>query len=75
MREFDISRELWREYDFGGRVYRITDPVTLYIREDGKGTCHRVVDSKGVAHCAPAVGFMGCVVRWKNPDGEPPVNF
>ena len=83
LKEFDISHELWREYDFFGgikdstgeimRIYRINNPQKLFIRDGGK--THRVVDDKGVAHCVPTVGFLGCVLRWKNPDGEKPVNF
>lgn len=83
LKEFDISHELWREYDFFGgikdstgeimRIYRINDPQKLFIRDGGK--THRVVDNKGVAHCVPTVGFLGCVLRWKNPDGEKLVNF
>lgn len=67
----DISHELWREYEFGGTTYRINSPKELYVGS----TTHRVVDSEGVAHCCPAPGEHGCVVRWKNPDGTPPVNF
>ena len=72
LKEFDISTELWREYDFGGRVYRIDFPKTLYYRTGG--TTHRVVDSKGVAHCVPVPGAYGCVLRWENRE-DPPVNF
>lgn len=85
LKEFDISKELWREYDFvtlapGGkeihRIYHIDNPVKLFIypKEETK-TTHRVVDIDGVAHCPPTVGFAGCVVRWKNKDKEKPVNF
>lgn len=28
----DISNEAWREYDFGGRVYRINAPQQLFMR-------------------------------------------
>jgi hypothetical protein len=28
----DIGNELWREYDFAGRVYRIDNPKTLFTR-------------------------------------------
>jgi len=62
--EFDISHELYREYDFEGRVYRINNPVRLYLRDGG--TTHRVVDSIGVVHCVPTVGERGCALRWKN---------
>jgi hypothetical protein len=83
--EFDISHEMWREYDFVSvtpsgqevtRTYHIDNPVTLFIypKELNK-TTHRVVDKEGVAHCCPTVGFSGCVVRWKNPPGEKPVKF
>ena len=73
LNEYDISKEKWREYDWGGRVYRIDDPVQLFIRPGG--TTHRVVDAKGVVHCIPSVGVMGCVLRWVNQDADNPVNF
>ena len=59
----DISVEEWREYDFGGRVYRITRPKALYIGT----TTHRVLDHEGTIHCVPAPGYHGCVLRWKGP--------
>lgn len=83
-----IDDELYREYEWdevrqdengylsrtGDRVtYRISNPIALYIRPGG--TTHRVVDSEGVAHCVPSVGIMGCVIRWKNPPDNDPVNF
>lgn len=61
-----ITDEQWREYDFGGRVYRIENPVALYVRPGG--TTHRVVDAAGVTHCVPAPGYNGCVLRWFSPD-------
>jgi len=41
--------ELWREYDFGDRVYRIEHPKLLFMRLPD-GTTHRIVDSKGIVH-------------------------
>ncbi len=73
MKEFDLSHELWREYDWAGRVYRIDHPQQLFIRSGG--TTHRVVDANGTVHCVPSVGVMGCVLRWFNGEGNPPVNF
>ena len=73
LKEFDISHERWREYDWGGRKYRINKPKKLFIRDGG--TTHRVVDSDGIAHCVPSVGVMGCVLRWYNGQDAPPVNF
>lgn len=70
---YDITCELYREYDFNGRVYRIDNPKLLYLSKSG--TTHRVVDVDGVAHCAPAPGLQGCVLRWKNKDESVPVNF
>lgn len=64
----DLRVEEWREYEFGGTIYRITDPVAFYYRDGG--STHRVVDSKGIVHCCPAPGFNGCVLRWKNRDVE-----
>lgn len=68
MESKDISSESWREYDFGGRVYRIENPRRLYVGT----TTHRVVDANGVTHCAPAPGFSGCVLRWM---ASPEVSF
>ena len=65
--------EIWREYDFGGRVYRIDDPQELYFRPGG--STHRVVDANGIVHCVPAPGFNGCVLRWYKPKGRKPVDF
>lgn len=67
----DISHELWREYDFDGVVYHIPNPATLYVGT----TTHRVVDTDGVAHCMPAPGYRGCVIRWQNPASMAPVQF
>jgi hypothetical protein len=71
--ENDISSEAWREYDFGGRVYIIAEPVKLYYRVGG--STHRVVDSSGVAHCLPGPGYRGCVIRWKSKTASPEVSF
>jgi len=62
MTKHDLTVELWREYDFGGRVYRIENPKALYLRP-GSST-HRVEDANGVVHCLPSPGQMGCVLRW-----------
>jgi hypothetical protein len=71
--EKNLSTEAWREYDFGGRTYRITFPCKLFYREGG--STHRVVTSDGVVHCVPAPGVMGCVLRWMNHDPDNPCNF
>lgn len=55
--------EEWREYDFGGRTYRIDNPKSVSFRPGG--TTHRVVDSDDVVHCVPAPGQGDCVLRWK----------
>lgn len=73
MDQKDLTVEEWREYDFGGRVYRINNPVSLFTRPGG--TTHRVVDVAGIAHCMPAPGQYGCVLRWSNKDGQPSVTF
>ena len=70
MERKDISNEEYREYDFISpsglaRVYRIDKPKALYVGN----TTHRVIDSDGVAHCVPAPGHQGCILRWKQ-DGE-----
>ena len=64
MRTIELTGvEDWREYDFGGRVYRIERPASVSFREGGE--THRVTDSEGIVHCVPAPGQMGCVLRWK----------
>lgn len=68
-----LTDEIWREYDFGGRVYRIEFPKELWFRSSG--TTHRVLDSKGVVHCVPAPGVNGCVLRWAVQPGSPQVRF
>jgi hypothetical protein len=55
--------EEWREYDFGGRVYRIDKPARVQFRQGGD--THRVTDSEGIVHCVPAPGIDGCALRWK----------
>jgi hypothetical protein len=55
--------EEWREYDFGGRVYRIDAPKIVQFRPGGE--THRVTDSADIVHCVPAPGMHGCVLRWK----------
>lgn len=67
----DISTEAWREYEFGGRTYRIDNPKTLYVGN----TTHRVVGEDGIVHCVPAPGRYGCVLRWIGKDGGPDVSF
>lgn len=73
MNKSDLSAEQWREYDFGGRVYRIADPVALYMRLGG--STHRVLDGAGVVHCVPAPGVSGCVLRWLPRNPANPVQF
>lgn len=73
LRQFDITTELYREYDFGGRTYRIDLPKTLFYREGG--TTHRIEGSDGVVHCLPAPGNNGCVLRWVNKDASNPCEF
>ena len=71
--ELDITTEKWREYDFGGRVYRIDNPVRLYLRAGG--TTHRVLDENGIVHCIPSVGEHGCAIRWQPRNKKKPVDF
>ena len=72
--KYDISHELWREYEWEGRSkpYRIDNPLELFIRPGG--TTHRVtskIHGEIVAHCVPSVGEKGCVLRWGNKDSNP----
>lgn len=74
MTKYNLTSESWREYDFGGRVYRIDHPRDLFI-PDVYSTTHRVVDIKGIVHCCPAPGQMGCVLRWSPKSASNPVQF
>lgn len=69
----DISKELWREYRFGGSVHRIESPQWLFTRQGG--TTHRVQDSNGIVHCVPAPGEKGCVLLWQPANVSDPVQF
>lgn len=69
--ELNVSSELWREYDFGGRSYHIQNPVKVFYRPGGK--THRIVDADGKTHCCPAPGEFSCVIRWRAKDGQPAV--
>lgn len=70
----DLSKaEVWREYDFGYRIYRIDNPLTVEFRAGGE--THRVVGSDGVVHCVPAPGVNGCVLRWMPKDAKTPVTY
>jgi hypothetical protein len=73
LRVHDIVNELAREYDFGGRVYRIDEPQKLYMRAGG--TTHRVLDKTGTVHVVPAPGEYACVMRWFPRDINNPVAF
>ena len=68
-----LLSEEWREYDFGGRVYRINAPKALYLK--GGSQNHRVLDGEGVVHCVPAPCVAGCALRWKARDATRPVEF
>lgn len=68
----DLTAEIWREYEHGGTVYRIDNPVRLFYRPGG--TTHRVQDAAGVVHCHPAPG-NGCALRWMPRDTSNPVQF
>jgi hypothetical protein len=72
-KRYDLEGVLWREYDFQGRVYLITNPIAFWHREGGE--THRVLDDKGVVHIVPAPGHFGCVLRYKKADGFEPVKF
>jgi len=73
LKEYDLTPEEYREYEFNGYTYRIANPVKLFLREDGE--MHRVLDSNGVVHCLPSPGKFNCVLRWKSKDPNKPVNF
>ena len=60
----DVSNEEWREYDFGGTIVVLKDPLKLAISESG----HRVFTGDGISHYIPK-GWMH--LRWKAKAGAP----
>ena len=72
MKEYDLTDELYREYDLGTRNYKINKPLKLFVREGG--TTHRVLDSDGIVHCIPFPA-PGVVLRWAPRDCTKPVAF
>lgn len=73
LREFDITTELWREYEYGGQTYRIDEPLALFDHE--ACTTHRVLTADGVIHVVPVPGAHGCVLRRLNKDLSNPCEF
>ena len=71
--ERDITCELWREYDFQGRIYRIEKPLKLFTHNNS--TTHRVLDTHGIVHCIPAPGILGCAIRWQSSDPKKSCTF
>ena len=74
----DLRDEEWREYEMpdgngGTFVYRIANPVTLFLREGG--STHRVLDAQGIVHLLPGPGYRGTAIRWKPRNPEAPVAF
>jgi len=65
MKEYDISLEGWREYEYleSGKIYRINNPETLFIKEGGTG--HRIRDVEGVVHWCP-INIL-YIIRWSGP--------
>lgn len=68
MTELDISSEEWRVYTYAGGIFKIAEPVTLFVITDERGTTHRVIDKAGVTH-RPERGWTG--ISWKPRNGEP----
>lgn len=63
----EIDSELYRTYTYkDGSKFRINDPKTLYITENGS---HRIVDGEGVTH-RPERDYLG--ISWKPRAGSPP---
>ncbi len=68
----NIARECWREYVYDDGTYQITQPVTLFLKQDEKGDSHRVLDARGVVHYVKR-GWRA--IRWKNLPGGRVVEF
>lgn len=58
------NAENWRQYVWSNNgqtyAYRIERPRTIYVG----GSTHRVTDWSGITHIVPAIGVMGCVIRF-----------
>lgn len=77
MESKDLSKEAYRRYEWTDPVtgnecrHQIDEPVTLFV---GK-TTHRILDTNGLVHFVPSVGYFGCVLLTYNKDESEPVNF
>lgn len=74
---YDISAELYREYEFpDGSLVRIDNPIDLYLKNGGQpgvaGESHRVVDANGEAHYIPR-GWVH--LKWNNKPDLPRIQF
>ena len=73
----DLNKEAYRIYKWIDPVtgkecrHQIDEPVTLWV---GK-TTHRILDTNGVVHFVPSVGYFGCVLFTENKDKSEPCNF
>lgn len=64
MKTIDLKGvEDWREYDFAGRVYRVTAPVSVSLREGGEYGIRRI---KGVT-VTTLVNGRGVDVVFRSP--------
>lgn len=77
MESKDLRKESFRRYEWidpvtgNTMMHEIREPVTLFA---GK-TTHRILDTNGLVHFVPSVGYFGCVLLTENKDKSNPVNF
>lgn len=69
MKEFDISSEVWREYEYEDEYTFRINPETLFISDSGS---HRVLDIDGVVHYIRGDWRQ---LRWYPGNSQKPVLF
>ena len=77
MESKNLTKEAFRRYEWIDPVtkdtmmHEIKEPVALYL---GK-TTHRILDTNGLVHFVPSVGYFGCVLLTENKDKSEPCTF
>lgn len=70
----DLKKEAYRIYEWIDPVtgkecrHQIDEPVALFV---GK-TTHRVLDTNGLTHFVPCIGYFGCILLTQNKDENEP---
>jgi len=73
----DLKKELFRRYEWIDPVtgnlmlHEIQEPQVVYLGN----TTHRILDTNGLVHFVPSIGYFGCVLVTQNKDQSKPCNW